>query len=1116
MHHKVLNKDIFAIEIMLLICLIFIGEATCLADTSLTFINLSQIPLKEALVRIPAERIYALSGVKYGTPLFFSSHGETLPTYFDGRSIWVLVSLPEGGKRKYNVSPSQTWLVFPDVEAKWEPETRRGVLKNKFVTLETKDGKNSMFTADGKSLLEGIRFYGWLTEEAIRVPNPKWAEERGLPHISSLNFSSLELKEISPHSLSLRKEAGGKLKGKIAYIENFVLHPSLPLLEYRLEIENLIGKPLFIADCDGIIFGGWGELMKGKKNLILPQGDKIPITRDWMGIPEAQIPPKERVWMLVNCENRQILGLFNLSSHIHSWCFTEGGMFLYQAGEKGERPIQIPPKGSVSFGVAFCLFKDESVALREASAIFAYLRKGTSVTAFFNGEPILAGKVLNFDEDFQNFDRWLVEAGKLEKGRFIAVGEKGKAKVAFEIFPEKPLMLMLDLAKLRGVLKIKLEKIGKEEVFEKEVTEPGSYKWEVDIAGNVVLSLTLEGKGSEAILKRLYFGPKPPSAPKIISPPNGSKVTDIASFFVWQAVEGAEEYEIQFSKTKQFLDPLSFQVHMPKKAEVGVFFPENPIPVGGWFWRVRAIGKGGEKGEFSEVRYLVVSAEHKTSPLLRQVSRERPLFIFHSPSEIEEAWASIPDDLKHYCALRVEVAERGLDFREFCRRAEKVGANVVIQCSGPGGGVYSEVYNGRYGRQSLAELEWAFQNCPHVIGAIIVEQFFHYFPDKTSREYAKRLLLLCAKYGRLLIWADGHWVRGGWLRLGEKDPEMLTLVKKYSKYFIPLWKMNCGYEPLVIHSSVLGMWICSFGDNFGVEPEDWFWFEAGFGELGEKRDGYGTGKRELMPPTFWGQMMLMGLASGGTCWCLEPWFGLWEKPNKPRDSFIKTVIPLIRAIVRWGLIPSKENVLREIRAALKTQVGDLGGGEEPFGHFRKIFQGTYGIRHPSELIPDSGRYYFIPFLPVICDKPPEGLKLFKINEFSSPEEVKSFFDSLYPAFYEGDAFLVKVGNLLVVMNSRENENIDQSFKLPINAGNIKSFEGKLPPHSYVVGKVRDGGILLLLNGRAERETKIKFASLQKLSFEISPSQALVNSEWKDGELTLTISHKFGSVQVEIK
>jgi hypothetical protein len=389
-------------KVTLPIPLMLIYAIFSVANASLTLVNLSQIPIKNELVALPADKIYSLLGIKSGTPLrFLSPKGEALPTYFDGNFIWVLASLPAGGKVKYDVSPAKSWSSFPEVETKWEPEARKGILKNKFLNLEVKEGKISLYTIEGKSLLEGIHFYGWLTEEAIQVPNYKWAEEQGLPRISTLDFSSIQPKEITPYSLAIRKEAGGKLKGRIAYVEKFILHPTLPLIEYRLELENITGKPLFIADCDGVIRAGWGEAMKGRRDLILPQGEKIPITEDWMEVSEGQIPPKDRVWMLVNCENRQALGLFNLSKHIYSWCFTDKGMFLFTAGEEGERPIKIPAGGKVSFGIAFCLFENESQASQDAPAILRYLREGPPITAFLSGEPISLGTVSFFEDDFQ-------------------------------------------------------------------------------------------------------------------------------------------------------------------------------------------------------------------------------------------------------------------------------------------------------------------------------------------------------------------------------------------------------------------------------------------------------------------------------------------------------------------------------------------------------------------------------------------------------------------------------------------------------------------------------------------------------------------------------------------
>jgi len=101
--------------------------------------------------------------------------------------------------------------------------------------------------------------------------------------------------------------------------------------------------------------------------------------------------------------------------------------------------------------------------------------------------------------------------------------------------------------------------------------------------------------------------------------------------------------------------------------------------------------------------------------------------------------------------------------RGLCAAADAEGVNLIVQCSGPGGGPYSEFYGGHYGRQSLSELEWAFDNCPRVVGALVCEQNFHIRSDPTSAEYVRRLADLVTSHGKLLVFADGHWGSFAWL-----------------------------------------------------------------------------------------------------------------------------------------------------------------------------------------------------------------------------------------------------------------------------------------------------------------------------------------------------------------
>jgi len=1079
---------------------------------TLTLVNLSDTPLKGIAIPLNAERVYKVLGLDIGTPVEILDHkGKLLPCQFDEKAgiLWVVADLPGMGKSSVKIRRSERWPEIKGIKATWDPKEKKGEVSNSFITVKLNGETASVTLPDGRTVFERLHFFGWLTEERIHVPNPRWASEKGIPRLSTTKFKSLkvEIPTCGPVRCEIKLTKEGEVEG-IVYHERFILHSWRPIVEYWLGIENRKEKEVYIADCDGIIHARWGQAMGGSKTIQVSKGGQFPVTDDWACVSESDLP------VMFRSSDGTSVALINLSPHTYNWCYTTYGFWLYQSGMKGERPIPIPPYGKASFGVAFITSQTGILNLVELNKEFSF---PLPVSAFLNGEPIHGGGLFCLREDFLRPERWLCKGGRIERGgKFICETESANAVCALKFVKPGPKVLRLDVEKVKGKLEVEARTFIGERIFSTRVDKLGKQEWEFEAKGEIALEMRLSGKGSEATFKSLYLGPPPLPAPKLVSPPPGMEITDIASFFTWKSVKEAERYEVQLSRTRDFKKPFSFEA--PElKANVAAFFPEKPLSEGKWFWRVRAFLEGGVEGEWSEVRNFTINSSHPRKPVLRPVSRERPLFIFHSPSEIDKAWLDLPEDLRSYCALRVEVAERGLDFFEFCRTAEKAGANVIIQCSGPRGGVYREVYNGRYGRQCLSSLEWAFQNFPHIIGVTIVEQFFHFFTDPTSKEYVKRLIKLCAKYGRLLIFADGHWVRRAWLKLGS-DPEMMRLLREHKEYVIPLWKMNCGFEPLTIHGSVLGLWVCGIVEKFGVEPEDWFWFEAGFRGLGEKL-GIGGGNREMCPPTFWGQMMLLELTGGATCWCLEPSWGMWEKgkPGKMReDNFIRVVAPLMRAIVKHRLIPERKEVLSNIKVACKVEEVKLKTHFE-FGPLETLFLGTYGLRHQSEMIPNTGRYYFIPLLPPLCEEMPKGLMSFKTSEFVKPEEVREFFNRLYPPFYEGEAFVVKVGKLIVVMNSHENEDVTERFEVPVESEIVKSLTGEIAPHGYILAKNEGKSLWLHINGRLERRTSLSIKATRRLKVKSFPAESLTfqwNEETKT--LSLLLSHERGAVEIVLE
>lgn len=62
----------------------------------------------------------------------------------------------------------------------------------------------------------------------------------------------------------------------------------------------------------------------------------------------------------------------------------------------------------------------------------------------------------------------------------------------------------------------------------------------------------------------------------------------------------------------------------------------------------------------------------------------------------------------------------------------------------------------------------------------------------------------------------------------------------------------------------------------------------------------------------------------------------------------------------------------------------------------------------------------------------------------------------YPRWYQGDAFVERVGDLLVILNGHENRDQSQAYSIPMTPGRIMRLSGTIEPHSYIIAKC-DGG-----------------------------------------------------------
>ncbi|MFC1739719.1 hypothetical protein ACFL1G_11845 [Planctomycetota bacterium] len=216
--------------------------------------------------------------------------------------------------------------------------------------------------------------------------------------------------------------------------------------------------------------------------------------------------------------------------------------------------------------------------------------------------------------------------------------------------------------------------------------------------------------------------------------------------------------------------------------------------------------------------------------------------------------------------------------------------------------------------------------------------------------------------------------------------------------------------------------------NQGYWPEAWYWNDAGYKKLFGEQQKYNAGDMHSMPINFWFQQMLLGLSKGATVynfggessvteWSVYypkqdkfcEWNGcfysaaFWDKHGNKAQAVDKYLVPFIKAVVEHNMIPSKSEVMQEVKVAVVPgAVEDDKGNAMAYGDYAMMYLNTYGIRdyvpaHPDlkpgeydkvqhtgcryEVIPNTGRYYWIPILP----HPEEDIGGSSIEEVKLPK-----------------------------------------------------------------------------------------------------------------------------------
>jgi hypothetical protein len=313
------------------------------------------------------------------------------------------------------------------------------------------------------------------------------------------------------------------------------------------------------------------------------------------------------------------------------------------------------------------------------------------------------------------------------------------------------------------------------------------------------------------------------------------------------------------------------------------------------------------------------------------------------------------------------------------------------------------------------------------------------------------------------------------------------------------------------------------------------------------RDNGDAEYHRCMPRNFWSLVFVMGISRGCGIYSLDGQTlmenpketarfphakfpaAIWTTDGRTSDTFKQFVLPLMRGVIEHDLIPSREQVLQDVRLAVYSDKEAPGDGVAwpYYVEYGPLYAGTDGFRRISsidgqlwEFFPNTGRYYYIPVLVQGDEALAPHVRSVPVSALQEVRKVRETFDAAYPRWYNGDALVSLVGDTLTVLNTHENQDVTETFSVPLDRGRFASISGTIGPHAYLVGKFKDDARRLWLqtNGEyPERTMTLALRCTERPVWRVEPAAA-AEVRWDDATHTLTLQrlHRRGAVAVAIE
>lgn len=497
------------------------------------------------------------------------------------------------------------------------------------------------------------------------------------------------------------------------------------------------------------------------------------------------------------------------------------------------------------------------------------------------------------------------------------------------------------------------------------------------------------------------------------------------------------------------------------------------------------------------------------------VDSENPLFMIRNcpiwgGPQTGEAFATyaiktfyaLPEDVRNFAVIYIDegpvdmTPERQVEFWDELLTCTDE-ANVPIVCQ-------SECFCTNKTRDPFrqGELSALFRKHKSLIGFVQVELSTngvtneHLAYDEVTNDMGvnrnilarmKSCIKACAENGGLFIWQDmeyTYYKKLNYVNHILKDRELYDLLKSCSQNIVIMDKHNGHGRHFANQSNILGCWLDGVCGNWGVNLENFLWYEEGFIEyddVGVKPNEPDPITTVKYPPSLFGIDMIADLVGGATVYAIEGTFsrgGLYHFVDGEvilTPTFWEVLYPFYQRILQ-NAVPTKEEVKENIKVAYKMNI--------PYaypisGNDAHILQGLYCdtftlfqekidnvlFECSKDWVPSTGRYFIVPILPIYSD-PEEVLPDAEIiTEFSyffkllfiNPIKV-NYFNKRYEQTYGGDGVLFDVNDTVYFFNSNENKTVDSEQTVSYTLPSGLKLDSELVAHTYAIINESEGAV----------------------------------------------------------